>query len=392
MPSDPERAVAHLLDPISLPAFLEGSWEREPLHVRRDRPDHYAGLFGLEEVERYLFTVRPRGNDLRLVARGRPPIAFHDGEEAALPRVYAAFRDGYTMNLNGVHRHWPAVHALADAVRRGLRCYTTANAYVTGPASQGFETHHDGHDVLVLQTCGSKRWRLYEVQEPLAVEGSEASRRDGGWGEPVREIELCAGDLLYLPRGTPHSAVTGDCCSVHLTIGLRPLLLEAVLSELIRSVVAKHAHWRRSVNGARRAPSMAALAAQLADDLGGLGPLDPVIEALEAGLLASEDAIGPGPGGFLRALERLPALEAESELECRAGHSSVLSRRGDEVVLTFTGGAVSAPGFCEPALRHVVERSRFRIGELPDGLTPDAKVTLCRRLVREGLLRVAGES
>jgi ribosomal protein L16 Arg81 hydroxylase len=393
--SDPDRAISYLLDPVPFSAFLEAHWEKEPLHLQRQAPGYYAGLFGLEEVEQYLFTVRPRGNALKLVARGKPNIVFHEQEEASLPVVYQAFREGYTINLNGVQRHWPAVHALVDAVRRRLRCHTNVNVYVTGPESQGFDTHHDGHDVFVLQTCGRKRWRLYEVQEELPLEGSETSPRQGdagGWGEPVREIELSAGDLLYLPRGVPHSAVTGDCSSVHLTIGIRPLLMEAVLSELIRSVVRKDAHWRRAVapagaRGARQAPSIQAIKERLLENLSALGPLDSLIETLEEQLLRIEE-VGIGPGGYLSSLERLDALQLDSELECRPGHSGVLSRRGDEVVLTFTGGSLVAPAFCESALRYILERSRFRVGGLPETLTGEARVTLCRRLVREGLLRV----
>jgi ribosomal protein L16 Arg81 hydroxylase len=401
--SDLDRAISYLLDPMPLSTFLEAYWEKEPLHLQRRSPAYYAGLFGLEEVEQYLFAVRPRGNELRLVARGKPNIAFHEHEEASLPVVYQAFRDGYTINLNGVHRHWPAVHSLVDAVRRRLRCYTNVNVYITGPASQGFSTHHDGHDVFVLQTSGRKRWRLYEVQEALPLEGSETNPRkgreqggstdDGGWGEPVREIELSAGDLLYLPRGVPHSAVTGDCCSVHLTIGIRPLLMESVLSALIRSVVREHVQWRRAVRpvgagGARQAPSLQELVSRLSENLSALGPLDPLLETLEEQLLKNDEVVGIGPGGYLSSLERVEALHLDSELECRPGHASVLTRQGDEAVLAFVGGSMAAPAFCEPTLRYILERSRFRIGDLPESLTGEAKVTLCRRLVREGLLRV----
>jgi ribosomal protein L16 Arg81 hydroxylase len=390
--SDQDRAIAKLLDPLSLPAFLEAYWEKEPLHVQRHAPNHYAGMFGLDEVEQYLFTVKPRGNELRLVAMGKPDIVFHEQEEAPPRMVFQAFREGYTLNLNGVHRRWPAVHMMVDAVQRRLRCYANGNAYITGPASQGFGTHHDGHDVFVLQTCGRKRWRLYTPQEQSPLEGRKMGDED--WGPPVREIELTAGDLLYLPRGTPHSAVTGDCCSVHLSIGVRPLLLDAVLAELIRAVVSRHPHWRRSVapmgtRCSRQVPCIYELAEQLSDDIRSLGPLDPLLETLEARLMQADEDVGPGPGGYLRSLEDLDALRPDSELETRPGHASVLSRNGDEVSLGFNGGSMVAPAFCEPALRYVLEQSRFRIQDLPDTLTEEARVTLCRRLVREGLLRVA---
>jgi hypothetical protein len=37
-------------------------------------------------------------------------------------------------------------------------------------------------------------------------------------GEPVLEVELCVGDVLYMPRGTVHQATAQTVDSSHLTI------------------------------------------------------------------------------------------------------------------------------------------------------------------------------
>jgi hypothetical protein len=168
--------------------------------------------------------------------------------------------------------------------------------------------------------------------------------------------------------------------------------METVLSALVRNVVSKHVHWRRSVAfaGTRAAPSLQAIVAQLSEDLTALGPLEPLLESLEEQLLQPDEVVGLGPGGYLSSLERAGALHLDSELECRPGHLGVIARNGDEVSLRFNGGALVAPAFCESALRYVLEHSTFRIRDLPDTLTEDARVTLCRRLVREGLLRAVG--
>ena len=165
-----------------------------------------------------------------------------------------------------------------------------------------------------------------------------------------------------------------------LTIGIQPLLMESVLSALVRSVVREHIHWRRAVRpvgagGARQVPSLQELVSRLSEDLSALGPLDPLLETLEEQLLKSDEVVGIGPGGYLNSLERVDALHLDSELECRPGHASVLTRNGDEVVVTFIGGSMVAPAFCEPALRYILERSRFRVGGLPQSLTGEAKVT-----------------
>jgi hypothetical protein len=146
------------------------------------------------------------------------------------------------------------------------------------------------------------------------------------------------------------------------------------------------------ISAASQAPSLQEIAARLSDDLCGLGPIEPLLQTLEDKLLKPDEAVGLGPGGYLSSLEHLEALHLDSELECRPGHASVISQREEEVVLTFTGGSLAAPAFCEPALRYILEQSRFRVGALPETLTGEARVTLCRRLVREGLLRSSASS
>ncbi len=59
--------------------------------------------------------------------------------------------------------------------------------------------------MFVLQTEGSKHWKLYAPLRPLAGEHSGDLTQDG-IGEPTMEITLNQGDLLYFPRGTIHQA------------------------------------------------------------------------------------------------------------------------------------------------------------------------------------------
>jgi ribosomal protein L16 Arg81 hydroxylase len=48
--------------------------------------------------------------------------------------------------------------------------------------------------------------------------------------EPLLDVELEAGDALYLPRGYVHAALTTDVDSVHLTIGVLSTTWYDVLS------------------------------------------------------------------------------------------------------------------------------------------------------------------
>ena len=55
-------------------------------------------------------------------------------------------------------------------------------------------------------------------------------------GDPVHDVDLHPGDVLYLPRGWIHAAEANDGTSLHLTFGVHPYtridVLRAMLAEL----------------------------------------------------------------------------------------------------------------------------------------------------------------
>src|SRR6185295_12103641 len=88
------------------------------------------------------------------------------------------------------------------------------------PGAQGFSAHYDTHDVFILQAAGSKHWRLYgsSVQLPLASTPYPYPGPDAG--KPSADFVLRAGDVLYIPRGHVHDALTSDSISLHVTLGI----------------------------------------------------------------------------------------------------------------------------------------------------------------------------
>jgi len=113
--------------------------------------------------------------------------------------------------------------------KRSMRITAAANvnAYLTPAGSQGFGTHFDTHDVFVLQTHGAKLWRLYEPSHRLPEGAETAAEHDSPPGPVKSTAELRPGDLLYLPRGTPHDATANESASLHLTIGVHPMVFAA---------------------------------------------------------------------------------------------------------------------------------------------------------------------
>jgi len=98
--------------------------------------------------------------------------------------------------------------------------------------------------VFILQLAGVKDWRLHGSAGALPLPGTveEQAVAPDQLGPPIAECQLADGDLLYLPRGHVHEALTAAESSLHLTVGLHVTrwadLLGAAIAEAAERDVA----------------------------------------------------------------------------------------------------------------------------------------------------------
>ena len=143
---------------------------------------------------------------------------------------YAA---GHTMLLKHAEKHSKKTHEVACVTHEGLGHLAGINIYYSPPNAAGFLLHHDGHDLLIVQTMGSKCWKVCEqpFEDQLSVDSKHYT--DNPYEDPgklkCKTYGLNTGDLLYLPRGTLHAPHTMECPgfrdiggkeSMHLSIGI----------------------------------------------------------------------------------------------------------------------------------------------------------------------------
>ena len=237
----PAAFVQRLLHPIELSDFYHsGVWGRRPHHFSRSAslPHHNADLLPVEAggslqrfVGRCVSAVDDnRGGqlqerrDLTLVKRGTAPsealldrrqlaAASTDRRVLSPDMVGAALDAGYSMVLNWMQFRAPAVAQLAEAFESVFGHHTSVNLYHTPPQEQAFLLHYDETDVFVLQLAGEKRWTVHAQpavpfarSEEATLESRQLAEAEGA--AAAAEYTLRAGDLLYIPRGTPHSAAS----------------------------------------------------------------------------------------------------------------------------------------------------------------------------------------
>jgi Cupin superfamily protein len=292
-------------------------------------------------------------------------------------RVLGEWERGATIVLQALHLSRPELGSFCRSLEGSLGHPAQVNAYYTPRSAQGLPVHHDTHDVFVLQVAGEKRWLVYEPAIELPLKTQKYSAELGEPGSPVHDLVLRPGDMLYLPRGWLHEALTSESDSLHLTVGVNVVTwLDAFRAAL--DECGGEVGFRRSIDEGDADQLVEAL-------LSRLGPDDVRRRAVEK-LARTRRPLRDGQLSQLRALEE---LDVDSELERRPTLVGVEERNG-AVLLAFDGKELVFPAHVADELRGVLELEElFTAAELPGSLDEDGRLVLVRRLVREGLLRIS---
>ncbi len=125
--------------------------------------------------------------------------------------------EGWTVVLQGLDRHDLGLTELAAWCERVIGWRVNINGYLSRGDGSAFGPHWDGHDGLVVQLAGSKRWAVHQPVGPAPNRRAFDDAIDPrvAWDGVVRP-----GDVLELPRGWGHDARTAVATSFHLTITL----------------------------------------------------------------------------------------------------------------------------------------------------------------------------
>jgi hypothetical protein len=223
---------------------------------RRRLPDGMTqALFGWRQLNDVLAGHRlgpPRlkleksgGDAGKGVFRERRTARNHIIHDVDLPQLYERLRDGATLILDAVNEFGGPLQRLCEGLASEFSASSQANLYACWGQSQGFDVHWDDHDVFVIHLEGAKRWMLYGMTRPAPLRRDVCDDHVRP-AEPLEEIVLEAGDMLYLPRGYWHAAVGTGGPTLHLTVGLTRknghdllawLADQAVATDIVRSDV-----------------------------------------------------------------------------------------------------------------------------------------------------------
>jgi ribosomal protein L16 Arg81 hydroxylase len=270
---------AQFIAPFDPREFHARYFGRKPLHIRSDSRARKDLLPWPRFNEMLALTPYWTEETLKVYFRSRAALRENYCDTAELragqpapvnpAKVAALVGLGASVVANQVHRVCAPIGAVARLLAEEFAARSFANVYCSFQGVQAFQTHFDLHDVFAVQMEGEKTWRIYEARADAPVapvppgdEGEQfliASR-----GRVLAEIVMRPGDVLYLPRGQYHDALTGAQASLHVTFGVAPLTGLALFKLLEKALTGESA-FRAYLPDARDPAALAVRLSQLGD-------------------------------------------------------------------------------------------------------------------------------
>ncbi len=355
---------ADFIAPFDAASFRAQYYGNRPLHVQRQGGG--ASLLSWQRFNEVL-ALTPYWNEdtLKVFFKSRAALRenycdtndLRAGTSAPVnpAKVKALLGLGASLIANQLHRVCPEVGAVAGLLEREFAARVSANVYCSFKGVQAFQTHYDLHDVFAVQAEGEKTWRIYESRADAPVAPLPPGDEIEKWltesrGKLLFEAQMKPGDILYLPRGQYHDALTGSQASLHVSFGVSPATGLA-LFKLLEGAVTQESEFRAYLPDARKVSDLRGRLATLAD-------------RVKAVMTSPAFAVD--------------VLNHQRDLAPRARRIRIAWAGKDDLVLRRATGAGPAS---RPRLRGRFRRRRDRIGRrLPDRrVDAEATTVLARR-------------
>jgi len=381
-----------LIYPIEFSRFENEYWEQKPLFIERGDKDYYQSLISLEDVDTLLDLARPNGSSLRVVKNQEAlPANKYENQDGSLNlnQIYVAYADGYTIVVNEVERFWKPIREFCQNLQLFFNCKVVANMYLTPKGQKALLPHYDTHDVYAIQIHGKKHWKLYDPEYATPILNSFQPIFQREQLKNCQDVEVNAGDVLYVPRGVPHEAISMDESSLHLTIGVYPVQWMDLLSKAIYHAALTNLDVRKSLpigflNGIDQNQIKSKFEELTQQIIPGLST------GVSLNLIAEEFRMSqrlPGDGHFIH-LDNLNNVDINSRIENRDGLTATVQNAGNDTRIVFPGNVIKGPIHISPCFEFIANaKSGFLVNEIPL-VNDENKIKIVQRLIRGGLLKV----
>lgn len=377
-PAQAHTLVAGLMAPLPLDRFRAAVQASQSFDLK-GAPDHpRAALMGSDPTATVLegFSTHAGKLDSHAVAPTGPVPAANaiDSPDAFAALIAAYHANGHTVRVPDLLALSPTAARMARALEAIFFVPVDASLFWSIDRAKA-KVHYDDNDIIVVQLTGTKRWFV-----STDLPGLNNVWKDAAAGPTVmpnyRTVDLSSGDLIYVPRGTPHSVESSGTC-LHITFTFTPVSHRAALIAAIDEASDRDRRLRTTAPAITDGSLGGALAV-LAEQWRAPGFLPQAEEKRRSRFV-----------GNLPALPKVAGIAITPDTRVRHTPLALLHLlpRGDVIDVALPGGHVFVNAAAHAALSYIATASAFRIADLPD-LPPDVAVALVERLMAGGVLEV----
>ena len=392
----PDLTFQKLISPLDVERFFGDYFEDKALLTAKSE---LSLNFNLQRFEELLWSHHFDNSDNIQVNKGGVDHAF-DQDKAGKNHfkwLMDQFSDGCTIIFNGIDEIDEQVGKLARSLDVVFGGWTTVNAFLTPAGEKGFLPHFDTHDVFILQLEGTKEWHLYDKPVELPLDKQIYLIDQETLGDASEKHTLKSGNVLYIPRGLVHGSHATNDYSLHITIGIRPVLGIDLLKNSIDMLAEQDVTLRKSVLKSKYAlkdlvKTFSSLLEEKSDDSYFNKILD---EHIKLGYINQSKPYATGRLSNLVDIER---VDAKTRLRSIYNGKDLLVDHEDKIRLYFPGigmtskeevqqGFLEYPAIAYGALTFIRSRNGgFAVEELPDFYPFETKLSLVKSLLKDGYL------
>jgi quercetin dioxygenase-like cupin family protein len=298
-------------------------------------------------------------------------------------KIYAHFRAGKTLIHGGLNLTRPNLRALARSMTDRFAAKSEVVAFLT-PAGQRGATHSDPTDVYVIQLEGTKRWQIWptpQVRRPGDDKDSFPSLPD-----PVLDLSLQPGDVLYIPHNTPHRASAEGSVSLHLTVVAGPRTWAHHLLSAVQDILHNGPEFWDTPYPDDASPEE--LVAEIEQLIGRLRTVD-AAAVLERAWRDGRSFRGVQQAALFQGMTAADGIDADTKLLAVDSAATFHEVADGTAKVTILGNTIAMPEVTAAALRSASTAVPFPAGEFLPGADSRRALAAARQLLRLGALRIA---
>lgn len=389
------RNLKHLLQFHSKKEFFSFYFEKQHLYISSSEVNN-SNLFSFKDLDETISTHQISYPFLKLFKDGTElPRQYFEKESPEngqlhidLPKAIDYFSKGYSLILNRIDRLSTKLSKFSRGLEFDLKMRVESNLYLTPADNYGFDIHFDAHDVFVIQLEGSKVWTLYESEIPLITEGLRVPKKPKDSFIENTKYKLQKGDVLYIPRGTYHQAKSTDETSMHLTVGLHPLLGHQLINQLA-SKAQEELFFRKSVPAKSASKKEKQEYYQLFAKkiIQFLNPikLEEFSDRKRVQLLKEQDL---NYRGVLLNQLNADSLNQDSIVKMRDGLIAELKEVKRILKIVMPRQIIDVPIFLKPLIVRLLNSEEIIVSDIKEMGSPEKRNVLLKRLIAQGFLEV----